>query len=171
MMTKDEAQRIANAVNALRPDWSIAGVMSILADGRCRNKPLTDLTMAFVALALDPASRKPTRIYEHGPWWEVLAPRIGMTTEYRVVTDSDCAICSRPYELHSRLSQNDPHEWEPQHARGEGERPAPDVRAAIDAAIADAKHAAAAAKEEPAKKEPRDMNEVIASHTDRTDAA
>lgn len=171
MLTKDEADRIASAITALRPDWNHAQLMAVLSDKRLRERRIySDAALALTALALDPTTRQPTRIFEHGPWWEVLAPRVGVASSYREVTDADCAICGRRKESHTPLP-NDPHEWESQNARGEGERPTSEQREAIDKAIADAKHAAVAAKEEQPPRKRRDMNDVINSHTDRTDAA
>lgn len=133
MLTKDEAQRIALCVSSLRPDWSTNGLMSVLADDRCRHRVPRDLTLAFVALALDPTSRKPTRIFEAGPWWDVTKPVGPTVQQYRVITADDCGVCYRPASLHSKLSPFDDHEWEPQRF-GQGVGPTPEQKAAIQAA-------------------------------------
>mgnify|MGYP003489551565 FL=1 len=162
MLTKEEAQRIALCVSAIRPDWSTNGLMSVLADDRCRNRVPRDLTLAFVALALDPSSRKPTRIYESGPWWDVARPAGQTPPNYRAVLPTDCGICSRPFEHHSALSKLDDHEYEPLSDRKPGVGPTPEQRAAIEAARVQAKKA----RPEPApKREPRDPADVIAEHT------
>lgn len=163
MLSKDEAQRIASAVNALRPDWSINGLMSVLGDTRCRNRPRKDLTIAFVTLALDETSRKPTRIYEHGPWWEVLAPKVGTTVSYRELGPDDCDICSRPQTMHP-ISSTDNHAWEPQDSRGKGHAPTPEQRAAIDAAAAEAKAKATAEREAVEAREVATVDEVLGRH-------
>lgn len=162
-MNKDEAIRLAAAINSLRPDWSTNGLMTVLGDDRNRNRPVLDVALAFVALALDPKSRKPTRIYEHGPWWELLAPRVGSSVAYKVIADTDCAICSQPEPMHP-LSPTDDHRWEPQHARAESHKPTPEQRAVLDAAAAEAKRAATAEREEKAAREVRDMDAVLAAH-------
>lgn len=162
-LNKDEAQKIANAINALRPDWSINGLMSVLGDSRNINRPTTDMTLAFVALALDPKSRKPTRIYEHGPWWELLAPRVGSAVSYRTIGDDDCAICSRPANAHPLLT--DDHTWEPQHARNESHKPTPEQRAALDKAAAEARKLATAEREAKTKREAAPVDQVLARHS------
>lgn len=166
-MNKDEAQRIAGCINILRPDWSTNGLMTILGDDRNRNRPMTDVCLAFVALALDAKSRKPTRIYEHGPWWELLAPRVGSSVQYKTITDADCAICSRPEIEHPLL--NDDHKWEPQHARIESHVPTPEQRAALDKAAAEAKAKVTAEREAAEERKVRDMDDVLASHAPDTE--
>ena len=162
MLSKDEAQRIALCVNALRPDWSTNGLMSVLGDDRCRMRAPRDITLAFVALALDPASRKPGRIFEAGPWWDVTKPVGPTVAHYRTITAADCGICYRPAELHSRLSPFDDHEWEPQQAQGVG--PTDEQRAALEAARIEAEKKLTAAREAEVKRDVRDPAEVVASH-------
>lgn len=167
MLTKTEAEQLAKAVNALRPDWSQASLMAVLGDERCRLRPRHDISLAFVALALDDQSRKPTRIYEHGPWWEILRP-IGQTApNYRAVLPTDCGICSRPFEFHSALSKLDDHEYEPLADRKPGVGPTPEQKAAIKAARVEAELARTAAREEQPKREIRDPASVIAAHTEQ----
>lgn len=162
MLTKDEAQRIALCVSALRPDWSTNGLMSVLRDDRCRNRVPRDLTLAFVALALDPSSRKPTRIYEAGPWWDVARPVNGQSApNYRAVLPTDCGICSRPFEHHSALSKLDDHEYEPLADRKPGVGPTAEQKAAIQAAAIEAQKAR---PELAQPREPRDPDAVIAGH-------
>jgi hypothetical protein len=163
MLTKEEAQRIALCVSALRPDWSRNGLMAVLADDRCRHRVPRDITLAFVALALDPTSRKPTRIFEAGPWWDVTRPVGPTVQQYRVIGPDDCGVCYRPAGFHSKLSAVDDHEWEPQRF-GQGVGPTPEQKAAIQAARIEAEKARTAAREEQAKREIRDPAEVIAEH-------
>lgn len=100
MLTREEAQRIAAAVNALRPDWAQAGLMTVLSDERIRlTRTYRDTAVAFVALAADPESRKPTRIFEHGPWWESARP-VGAVTPLRKIPDDACATCFEPERAH-----------------------------------------------------------------------
>lgn len=162
MLTKEEAQRIALCVTSLRPDWSTNGLMTVLADDRCRHRVPRDLTLAFVALALDPTSRKPTRIFEAGPWWDVTRPVGPTVQQYRVIGTDDCGICYRPAELHSRLSPVDDHEWEPQ--RFEGVGPTPEQKLALEAARIEAEKVRTAAREPELEREIRDPAEVIAQH-------
>lgn len=100
MIEKEQAERIAGAIACLRPDWSEKQIMGVLADPRIRERRIfRDVAIAMTALALDPASRQPTRIFEHGHWWEILAPRPTeqptpmpprlRPDEFRVPADSD----------------------------------------------------------------------------------
>lgn len=162
MLTKDEAQRIALCVNALRPDWATNGLMTVLADQRCRNRVPHDLTLAFVAMALDPQSRRPGRIFEQGPWWSIARPAGEQSINYRTIQPDDCAICSLPQQqIHAD------HEYEPRHARNESALPTPEQRAALEAARIEAR--TAERKPEPPR-EPRDPAEVINAHLEEKSA-
>lgn len=166
MLTKEEAQRIALCVNALRPDWATNGLMTVLGDDRCRNRVPRDLTLAFVALALDASSRRPTRIFESGPWWDVTKQASGPTApNYREVLPTDCATCSRPFEHHSVLSKLDDHEYEPLSDRGLGVGPTDAQKAAIKTAAAEAEKARTAEREPAPGRVLRDPADVIAAHT------
>lgn len=101
MLTKPEAERIAAAVSALRPDWSEEGVLAILGDERLRiRRTYRDTAVAFIALAADPESAKPTRIFEHGPWWEATKPAVNTSDLLGHNRTDDCAECGRPREGH-----------------------------------------------------------------------
>lgn len=126
-MNKDEATRIAGAVNALRPDWGAHGVLTILADDRLRHRAYGDVAKAFVALALDPASRKPTRIHEDGPWWIAARPdarEVNTSSLIRRPLADDCDVCLRPRADHGP-GRNDDHEYRQRNASGHG-TPMPD---------------------------------------------
>lgn len=120
-MNKQEATRIAGAINALRPDWGRSGLISILADERLRHRAYEDATRAFVALALDPASEKPTRIYEEGAWWHATYSRREHNSSARIrrTRSDDCDICGHPPARHVVASLND-HEYRPRNASGPG---------------------------------------------------
>jgi hypothetical protein len=121
-MNKQEATRIAGAINALRPDWGVSGLMSILGDDRLRNRAYEDMTRTFVALALDPKSAKPTRVFEDGPWWHVttLGRRERNTSSnIRHAAPTDCDICGFPADRHVVASLND-HDYRPRNASGHG---------------------------------------------------
>lgn len=123
MVTKPEAEQLAKAVNALRPDWSQASLMAVLADERCRNRPKVDISIAFVVLALDDATRKPTRIFEHGPWWEILRPLGKAAPLPRYAEADDCAICNKP-----RQTPHDDHTYQPRLPPEEWARPTTEQR-------------------------------------------
>lgn len=66
-MDEIEVQRLAIAINALRPDWPIKSLQTIIAAQAPR--AWGDLAVALTAVAVDPRSRSPKRVTEHGPWW------------------------------------------------------------------------------------------------------
>lgn len=116
MVNRAEAERIAGAVNALRPDWAPASVVAVIADDRIRHRAYPDLTHAFVALALDHTSRKPTRIFEAGPWWT--APGVVVAgPSYRYPAHDDCDTCGLPRitceRQNSLVSSDDQHQYRP----------------------------------------------------------
>jgi hypothetical protein len=71
--------------------------MAVLGDDRCRRRAYRDLFVAFVALALEPDSLKPTRIYADGPWWLAARPRAAEGGQnIRRPEPTDCHHCHRP---------------------------------------------------------------------------
>lgn len=62
-MTKTEAETIARAINALRPDWPIRQITTILGRDH-QHRSRQDATIALTAAAIDPESRTPARINE-----------------------------------------------------------------------------------------------------------
>lgn len=67
MMTKADAERIADTAVAIRPDWIRASIITILHNHRAKNP--RDVHLAMTWLAYDPDTRTPARINETGPWW------------------------------------------------------------------------------------------------------
>lgn len=67
-MTKTEAERIAAQGHALRPDWPLASLMTILAAHR--TKAYRDVAVALAWIATDPQTQTPGRLNESGPWWK-----------------------------------------------------------------------------------------------------
>lgn len=109
MITKTEAERIAAAINALRPDWSQAQIMGVLADERIRvQKTYADTALAMTKLALDPETRQPTRVFEHGHWWVNVQPTVSQSAHVRAMSPDDCDICSRQPEV---CAFDDSHEY------------------------------------------------------------
>ncbi len=95
-MNKDEATRIAGAITSLRPDWHFNGLMKVLGDDRICTKAYTDIARVFVALALDPNSQRPTRVYEDGDWWDAAKRWISSGPEIPHGRPDDCDTCHRP---------------------------------------------------------------------------
>jgi hypothetical protein len=72
MITKTEAERIAAGVHAVRPDWPVEQLMTLLAE--LRDWPMRDLDVALHYVATDQnidgtwTSKSPYRVKEQGPW-------------------------------------------------------------------------------------------------------
>lgn len=134
-MIKQEAERIAAAVNIIKPEWRVGLIMAVLGDERIRSRSYADVLIAMTALAVDPTSQRPGRIHEPGPWWRAAAAVTSPMTAYRTIGQNDCDICSRPYEQHAATSQVDGHKFERLGSRGKGQPPTAEQKQAIAAAI------------------------------------
>lgn len=149
MLTKDQAENICRIVNVIRPDWNQTGIMAILGDERLRvDRSYRAAAVAFVALALDPASRKPTRIFEHGHWWEAARPigdQPSASAWIRTPAGDDCDICGRP-----PASPHPEHQYAPLNSSGYGSRLTDEQRQQLDDRIAEAELARTAAEPEAA---------------------
>lgn len=95
MATDLELDRVAAAVNALRPDWPVASLRTYLRS-RHASRAYADLAAALVAVAVDPASTTPARVEQPGPWWQ--ATRAVGPTTYRPGPDG--APCPRDGHEH-----------------------------------------------------------------------
>lgn len=77
MIEKTDAERIAAAIHALRPDWPLNSLMTLLAE--LRTWPLRDLAVKLAWIATDqnidgtPVSQTPARVKENGPWHHLTA--------------------------------------------------------------------------------------------------
>jgi len=116
MLTRDDADRIANAITALRATWNHQQLMAVMGDDRIRlRRTAKDVAAALAWLALDPDTRQPTRLFEAGAWWATTEPRHA-PLKYRSADPTDCATCGRP----KGRCIDDEHEYEPAHARSQG---------------------------------------------------
>ena len=68
-MDKHDARRIAETANALRPDWPIGSLMTLLAEHR--NKDALDVHLAAVWIAYDDTIESPAILRAEGPWWKL----------------------------------------------------------------------------------------------------
>ena len=67
MTTDNELQRLAMAGNALRPEWPIRSLLTLLTKHAAR--PYRDLAVALAWIATDARTKTPARLAEAGPWW------------------------------------------------------------------------------------------------------
>ena len=113
-MIPNEMDRLAHAVNALRPDWPVGSLRTFIAI-HLSAKTYRDATLAFAWIAVDPTTRTPARINESGPWWGVAndAPETDRSiTAYR---GPRCRVCGRDRAGHDSAESKVPpearHEW------------------------------------------------------------
>lgn len=69
-MTPGEIDRIAAAANALRPDWPIRSLQTLLARPELAHRPRRDVAVALTWVACESATLNPGRVIEAGPWWK-----------------------------------------------------------------------------------------------------
>lgn len=71
MLNENEIDRIANAINALRPDWPVKSLRTLIAS-KLAHRTRRDVAVALAWVAADGDSLKPARVLEAGPWWQGL---------------------------------------------------------------------------------------------------
>ncbi len=72
MMSRHDAERIADSVAAIRVTWMRASLMTLLADYR-HMEPMP-VHLALLWLAYDTDTKSPGRLKEDGPWWKAGVP-------------------------------------------------------------------------------------------------
>lgn len=68
-MNDNEADRIAAMAHALRPDWPVASLRSLLARPELANRTRRDVAVALAWVACETQTKTPARVLEAGPWW------------------------------------------------------------------------------------------------------
>lgn len=124
-MNRTEVERIAKAINGLRPDWPWNALVTFI-EAHLTERAYRDVAVALTVVACDPETRTPKRVLEPGPWWHVGPPSM-QAAESGIVTYCPhglpgvrCADC---------------------HPRRPGVGPTPAQRAAMRQAVADARDA------------------------------
>lgn len=131
MMTRTDVERIAAAINQLRPDWPVRQIATIV-ERKHTARSVMDVTLALTYVALDRiadgqlASRTPARVDEAGPWWEIAvhATTAGHDAERsrreleerraahraRLAAIDACDLCEPTgYLTNGRVCDHDPH--------------------------------------------------------------
>lgn len=161
MLTRTEAERLAQAVHALRPSWPVASLMTFLQ--KRKDRAYLDLALELTFVALDPDTKSPARIDVDGPW-KRLQHGSSEGPRYKQTAPGYCIVCGQGWALHSDPGEGS-HDFENPLNEREGSKPTPEQRAEIDKAIEQAHKAMTAAKEEAAKKrEPAAVEDVLARH-------
>lgn len=95
-MNDHEAQRIAAAMHAARPDWPASSLLTLIRK-KLIDKPRRDVFVALAWVASEPNSATPARVLEAGPWWRAVAVE-GATSNRPPPWQPDtiCTTCSQP---------------------------------------------------------------------------
>ena len=94
-MNRTEVERIAKAINGLRPDWPWNSLVTFI-ETHLSDRAYRDAAVALAYVACEAETRTPKRVLESGPWWKV-GPTADRRTEPGIVTW--CAH-GRPGALH-----------------------------------------------------------------------
>lgn len=94
-MNSNEVERIAAAINRLRPDWPVPSIRTLI-NKHLLDRPRRDVAVALTWIACETASDTPGRVLESGPWWRAVAVD-GDTTGRREPYDRTrtCDTCGR----------------------------------------------------------------------------
>lgn len=95
-MNEHEEERIAAALNQLRPDWPIKQLRTLLADSRIASRARRDVTVALAWVACESGSSTPYRVLESGPWWRAAGIE-GTLTRRHPTPATACRTCGRDY--------------------------------------------------------------------------
>jgi hypothetical protein len=111
-MNEHETDRIADAMNRLRPDWPLKQLRSLLADPRITTRPRRDVTVALAWVACESASASPYRVLQAGPWWRAAAIE-GEQQHFQPLAPAErCRVCGRSRTDCSRNPHGD-HDFAP----------------------------------------------------------
>lgn len=126
-MNEHEAQRIAAAMHAARPDWPASSVLTLIRKNLI-DRPRRDVFVALAWIAAEPATATPARVLEAGPWWKAAGVE-GTVANTRQPFDPRevCDICGKT-EAACRRNPHAEHEFTSiEHARRELGREHPDA--------------------------------------------
>lgn len=94
MITQDQAELLASAINVLRPDWPTKQITTIIGRNH-QHRLMRDVGIALMWVALDDDSRTPARINEaDGPWWKAAAVDRSSDRTARAPSPRDGEICT-----------------------------------------------------------------------------
>lgn len=95
-MNDHEAERIAAAMNQLRPDWPIKSLRTLLARPQLADRPRRDVTVALAWIACEAGTATPARVLENGPWWRAAAIEGTLVPRHPKPEDS-CKHCGQEF--------------------------------------------------------------------------
>lgn len=111
-MDLTEITRLAAAVNALRPDWPHASLVTFISRD-LSHRAYRDVAVVLSWVACDPATQTPRRVLEQGPWWDAVAAGIGLApatpTNSTLEGTCKCGLWVVRGEPHVCARVGDPH--------------------------------------------------------------
>jgi hypothetical protein len=99
VLSRNEAERLAQAISCLRPEWPVASLLTFI--GKRKNRPLLDLTIELAWVAQLEDTKSPARIDEAGPWKAAVRGAEPVNTSAvlgSIDFEADCAECLKPRE-------------------------------------------------------------------------
>ena len=112
MTTHTERQRLAAMANALRPDWPLKSLYTLLTDDEVLVKrSYRDVACALAWVGTDPETKTPARLSQPGPWWGTA------NTSVRPIASDKAHHCDKCGIVHTALSPCSP-PAERAHGRG-----------------------------------------------------
>lgn len=111
-MNTHEIERIAAAMNMLRPDWPTRQLKTLLADQRIAERPRRDVCVALAWVACESGTANPYRVLESGPWWRAAAVEGVAKSLNKIPADRRCSTCSLDQQRCRQLWTGD-HEFAP----------------------------------------------------------
>jgi len=106
MTTHTERQRLAAMANALRPDWNIRSLYTLLTDDETlARRAYRDVATALAWVGTDPDTRTPARLAEPGPWWGTAATSVNRPANAPGDKAARCKTCGL---VHTALSPCSP---------------------------------------------------------------
>jgi hypothetical protein len=73
MLSRTETERLAGMANALRPDWTVRSLVTLILTN-LDHRAYQDIALALAWIATDPTTATPGRLLEAGPWWLTAKP-------------------------------------------------------------------------------------------------
>lgn len=69
MLTRAEIERLAAMGNALRPDWNVRSLCTLI-HANLTSRSYQDVAVALAWIGADTRTATPGRLLEIGPWWQ-----------------------------------------------------------------------------------------------------
>lgn len=111
-MNEHDRDRIAAAMNAVRPDWPINSLRTLLDRPQLADRPRRDVFVALAWVACETATATPARVLEAGPWWRAaLVDNSGRRLEHLDPRER-CKTCAKSQPDCQRNPWGD-HDFEP----------------------------------------------------------